>query len=457
MGRGQATRGCRLVAALLLAQGCVFSVDARIFRPQHDAGGADDDAAAQDEGESPSDDAGDPWDAQEPESEAGDDAGTTEPDACPPEGCPPPCGEDSECSAEQYCSRASGGCAARCEDGLGCVSERAHDVQSMLGDGQTLYWSTRSDAFDLMGERMPNASIWSWDLQGEAVTVLSGAMEPTLRFVADGYLYYTERAAGTFLQWPFVRWDVWRVSLSPSASPEAVAEGVSNVWKTEGFIYWCMISGVPTPELWRKPRAGAGAAQRLSAGHHAGWYGGNDEFAFHLEQQNSRLTVFADQLSDLTVTREIVGAEPGLLPLDALIVVGSMLYFSVPAEGVIYGVDSAAQGAPQALTPPWGVYVNFFENAGWLYWSVSTDWEPGTWDIVYGSNRAAMSPIQLRRSVRSASLPASDTLFSVVGQQIVYWNQAEERFFTSPLPPLSCSDTSPCPSGQSCTAAMLCQ
>jgi hypothetical protein len=484
MGREQTMRRSWLVTVALVATGCVFSIDGSVVKPSSDGGDERNDASrSPNDAAAPSKDSGEQLDAEQPDSETGDrdaepapdahaDGGDElpiEPDACPEGGCPHPCTSDSQCTEAHYCSRAVGTCAPRCNETFDCAGAPAPVVHSMLGDGQTLYWTTRSDATDALGAPLPNGNIWSWDLQDQAVMVSSDAMFPYLRFVADGFLYYMDNRDPNE-----IGAELRRVKLSPPSSPEIVAEKVAYAWKTGQFIYWSTAHFTPTnpiwastAELWRKPRAAAGAAERLAVGQHDGWHSGNEEFAFHVEfRDQSRASLVADRIDDLTMAHDIFGPDAGIIDVENLTVAGSRLYFVWGlGYGTVRGVDLTEPGELTLLSPVSGSVMYFSEQAGWVYWSAKTHPNPGasTAEITYGRSHGTLRAPAVRLLQRSVNFGmhddalATDSQFSIVGQQLVYWNRAEGRFFVLALPPLPCSETLACPNGQSCTPAMLCE
>jgi hypothetical protein len=410
-----------LVTSLVLATGCNFAVDGKLVKddPQHEAG-----ETPPCEGASCTPEQGDAG-ADEPcvGSECVD-SGTDEQcdgpcGSCGSE-CPEqdPCTSDTMCAQDQYCSKVSGQCEARCSDELGCAGPIGDEFRQAVVEGDTMYWTE----LPKLGDASNKDAVYVWNFKDEPRVIDHFWKLITL---IDGYFYLDREDRTGIDAVPAVAGEG-----EPFALPSATA-----VWSTEEYIWWSARAAAGGAALWRTPRGKPLAPELLGSAPHDGWLLGTKSVVM-------RAVDFG--IYHFAPITNLSGPETELSTLNDGIEADDEAMYCVSVMGPSVGrFDPLKPTVFTELTP-------YNDQAGWTSASLNGDWVYWTQHGDDSSQLFGRTPKKRQLDPQVIPLPESAEILTVFKNSLVYKHQEEKRLFVLPLPPLPCSDTVGCTEGLSC-------
>lgn len=364
---------------------------------------------------------------------------TSTPDAgCDEGGCAdagPACAVDTDCSAGQYCSQASGACRVRCDERGACIGPYiATGNDGLVTDGSHVCYAA-IDPADGTQQR-----VQIWDGVASVARTIAAAATPRVVLVADGYCYYSAPAlrraaldggsdeliqdlpanvvrawlAPDHVWWTAPRGEglgVYRMARTQGATPELVREmPTTHLWEAGNSTHLfrryapvfgsCAIATAPIADLTDETSVQMSFSRNCSGSMLA-----NEESVFYNQTPAVLYNLYRIDLSDLT----------------------QQVYTGLPSYGVpsnyqlvgdfIYGLRSNDTMEGDRLLPPYAVQ---FLRAPRRGGAVETVFVP--------------EPRSVRNAIRRDAMTAWANAFAVVGPRVVFLSVREPRLMVADLP-----------------------
>jgi hypothetical protein len=401
-------------ALLWLGLGGCFSVDSGLI-PEPDAAMPQDDAAP---AQTQPDAQAEPYAGAEPDAEV--------------EVQPPSCSADAMCQDDEYCSRVTQRCAARCAPERGCVvKEFDKDVRDLASFESTVVILT-THTNDSLGNPRQDQQLLLWDGASAPALLTSGVCRALVHVTASQIYCVGDAPASRLLR-------------IPRASPEAVQAFTSNVatfWHTSSHVWWSVRQrqganmSETTYELWRVGLEPTDVPERVDGASQRGWLTGTEQRAFFVEAKpapgNYAVRIFVHDLVHGGDT-ELPGLSyPAVEPNNLSAAADDQaLYVTTGYDNVTIARLQVSDGGKRMLSSLPNCNGTFELRDGSVYWQCNQWLSSGgssrdTFRVGRNSTAAGSEPQAF------ASLPSEANArgaLTVLGSSLVYFFSREGRLF----------------------------